>query len=247
LPNSCLSYKGTLVTDAVRTKEALDGPSPIVCGAALTASPIVVVDFPHVSATKKSDAAERAGPKWHNPAEADAVIDVLRHLRVERRGVKKPTLAILSPYASQVTLLERRLAAAFQSELAEVRAGFATVRQGMGYVGTVDSFQGSEADVVVVSLVRNNARVGAGALGFLRERRRMNVMLSRAKHKLVLVGSLSFLEEAARGVNPDKSADHELAFLTSMVGILRGMSGEERRPGLAVTSIVAPEKLRGGA
>jgi phage gp37-like protein len=117
----------------------------------------------------------------------------------------------------------------------------------MGYVGTVDSFQGSEADVVIVSLVRNNPRVGAGALGFLRERRRMNVMLSRAKHKLVLIGSLSFLEEAVRGVNPDKATEHELAFLTDMVETLRRLSKEQRRPGLALASLVAPEALRGGA
>jgi superfamily I DNA and/or RNA helicase len=67
---------------------------------------------------------------------------------------------VLSPYASQVALLERRLGAALKKDLAHIRAGFAHVRPGMDYVGTVDSFQGSEADVVVVSLVRNNPRVG---------------------------------------------------------------------------------------
>lgn len=238
-------YGGTLLTDEGRAAEALTGASPIQCSAALTASPIVVVDFPHVSATRRREEAERAGPKWHNPAEIDAVFDVLRHLRTEKRGAEKPTLAVLSPYASQVVLLEQRLGAALKKELAHIRAGFASVRQGMGYVGTVDSFQGSEADVVVVSLVRNNARVGAGALGFLRERRRMNVMLSRAKHKLVLVGSLSFLEEAVRGVNPDQSANHELAFITEMVGTIRRLVAEERRPGVPLANILAPEKLRG--
>jgi hypothetical protein len=240
-------YKGTLLTDEKREAEALSGASPLECSAALTVSPIVVVDFPHVSATRKREGSERAAPKWHNPAEIDAVVDVLRLLRGEKRGGKKPTLAVLSPYASQVALLEQRLGAAFKKELAHIRAGFAGVREGMGYVGTVDSFQGSEADVVVVSLVRNNARVGVGALGFLRERRRMNVMISRAKHKLVLVGSLSFLEEAVRGVNPDRGADHELAFITEMVGTIRRMGGEERRPGVPLASILAPEKLRGPA
>jgi superfamily I DNA and/or RNA helicase len=198
-----------------------------------------------VSATKKREGAERARPKWHNPAEIDAVVDVLRHLQVENRGGKKPTLAVLSPYASQAALLERRLGAALKKELAHIRAGFASVRPDIGYVGTVDSFQGSEADVVVISLVRNNPRVGAGALGFLRERRRMNVMLSRAKQKLFLVGSLSFLEEAVRGVNPDRSPEHELAFITEMVETIRHLNGQSRRPGVPLASILAPETLRG--
>ncbi|MGA2058567.1 MAG: AAA domain-containing protein [Bradyrhizobium sp.] len=58
---------------------------------------------------------------------------------------------------------------------------------------TVDEFQGSEADIVVASLVRNNdEKIGKG-LGFLADDRRVNVLLSRARHKLVLVGSWSFL------------------------------------------------------
>ena len=101
----------------------------------------------------------------------------------------------------------------------------------------------SEADVVVVSLVRNNPRVGLGAVGFLRERRRLNVMLSRAKHKLVLVGSLSFLVEAARGVNPG-GGEHGLAFLDRMVEAIHDLALEERCPGLPLTSIIGPETLR---
>ena len=56
-------------------------------------------------------------------------------------------------------------------------------------VGTVDSFQGDEADIVVVSLVRNNHHSGSRALGFLSDERRMNVLLSRARWKLVVIGS----------------------------------------------------------
>jgi len=237
-------YDGKLKTDETREKEALDGKLLFSCSQALTASPIVVVDFPHVSTTKLRDGFERAKPKWHNPSEIDAVIDVLRHLTPGKSNRGKPTLAVLSPYASQVALIEKRLTAAFDKELRHIRDGFATVRAGLGYTGTVDSFQGSEADVVVISLVRNNPRTGLGAVGFLRERRRMNVMLSRARDKLVLVGSLKFLEEAVTGVNPD-GGQHDLGFLTRMIGIIRGLSLEERRSGLTLASIVSPERLRG--
>jgi len=231
-------YKGALLTDDKRRDEAPSGASPIQCSGPLVASPIVVVDFPHISASKRPQDAERAGPKWHNPVEADAVIGVLRHLRGVKSGKDKPTLAILSPYASQVRLQETRLAAAFGTDLAHVRSEFTSVRPGLGYVGTVDSFQGSEVDIVIVSLVRNNLRVGTGALGFLRERRRLNVMLSRAKHKLVVVGSLTFLDVAADGVNPDRKPDHELAFLSEMVATLRAMGRDERSPGVPLVSFL---------
>jgi superfamily I DNA and/or RNA helicase len=58
--------------------------------------------------------------------------------------------------------------------------------------------QGSEADVVVVSFVRSNAR---GSVGFLADFQRLNVALTRARHHLVLVGDASFLESS--GSSPD--------------------------------------------
>jgi len=62
---------------------------------------------------------------------------------------------------------------------------------------TVDEFQGDEADVVIVSLVRNNALVPWKSVGFLKEANRMDVLLSRARHKLIIVGSWDFLHLAA--------------------------------------------------
>ena len=78
------------------------------------------------------------------------------------------------------------------------------------------AFQGNEADLVVVSLVRNNQHAfPQSALGFLSDPRRMNVLLSRAKWQLILVGSLDFLKtivEAARGTENEK----EIEFLSIM-------------------------------
>jgi ATP-dependent exoDNAse (exonuclease V) alpha subunit len=117
------------------------------------------------------------------------------------------------------------------------------VRANLDFVGTVDSFQGSEADVVIVSLVRNNGRTGVGALGFLRDRRRMNVALSRAKCQLVIVGSLNFLKEAVRGVNPD-AEQHDLSFLTRIVGTIERLAGEKRANDVALATIISPEALK---
>ena len=52
--------------------------------------------------------------------------------------------------------------------------------------GTVDSFQGQERDIIVISLVRSNEE---GQIGFLRDLRRMNVAITRARMKLILIGN----------------------------------------------------------
>jgi superfamily I DNA and/or RNA helicase len=57
-------------------------------------------------------------------------------------------------------------------------------------VNTIDSFQGQERDVVYISMVRSNS---TGDIGFLSDIRRMNVAITRAKKKLVIIGDSSTL------------------------------------------------------
>lgn len=79
--------------------------------------------------------------------------------------------AIISPYRGQIAELERHFA--FEDGVK---------------LNTVDAFQGQEADVVYISLVRSNE---SGDIGFLKDYRRMNVAMTRAKMKLVVVGDSS--------------------------------------------------------
>lgn len=236
-------YDGDLTTSEGRIKLALENRNPVEHLGALPASPVVVVNFRHVSSPIRGEppAVEHGRPPWHNPAEIDAVIDVLRHLRA--RPGEQPTLAILAPYKAQVDKLRARVDAARKNKLSHLSA-FASVRSDGALVGTVDSFQGNEADIVVLSLVRNNARAGRGALGFLQDRRRMNVALSRAKKQLVIVGSLEFLREAVRGVNPDNGA-HDLDFLTKMTTVIACLT-REKRGDLPLAAILEPASLRAG-
>ena len=110
-------------------------------------------------------------PRWLNRAEAVACVDVLSLMRAHPNAKKTPTLAVLSPYRRQVRLL-RETAEANGALLGNLYAFRAKSDDGL--FGTVDSFQGNEADAVVISLVRNNSRSGQAALGFLSDERRMN-------------------------------------------------------------------------
>ena len=85
-------------------------------------------------------------------------------------------VGIISPYRAQVQLLRKMIKA---------REFFRPYRHLIS-VNTVDGFQGQERDVVLISLVRSNE---GGDIGFLRDLRRMNVAITRARMKLIILGS----------------------------------------------------------
>ncbi|MEH0294811.1 AAA domain-containing protein [Agrobacterium sp. CCNWLW71] len=242
---SAAFYEHKLNTQAARARAAEEVPPPFEVRSPLPKSPVVVVNFKHISATGSGARAEKMSPRWHNPSEVSATYDVLRHIRASKASEKPPTLVILSFYKAQVEKLSERIDAGIRSgELAHL-SEFQPVLGSNKWVSTVDGFQGNEADLVVLSLVRNNSGTGAGALGFLRDRRRMNVALSRAKSKLVIVGSLAFLREAVRGVNPD-AGKHDLAFLTVVADTIDELSREVRGKDIKLASVIDPAILRGG-
>lgn len=203
----CFYEKG-LETDEKREKEFKSQSAPYnsLDTKRLPLSPIVVVDMPYIQARIGQREGD-APPPWRNRAEAAAAIDALSLLRPADGLKKPPTLAVLSPYARQVNLLDREIEAARSSRLIHL-SGFKPATKTGSFCSTVDSFQGSEADVVIISLVRNNQHTSpAKALGFLRDSRRMNVLLSRAKWKMILIGSLEFIKavsEAMKGEDAER-------------------------------------------
>jgi superfamily I DNA and/or RNA helicase len=95
-----------------------------------------------------------------------------------------PTLGIISPYKDQVLLLRERL------EQLDIHHGWRPFIT----VDTVDGFQGQERDIIYISMVRSNSN---GVIGFLADTRRMNVAMTRARKKLVLVGDSGTLANHA--------------------------------------------------
>ncbi len=123
--------------------------------------------------------------------EARLVVDVLDQFRGVAR--KDCELQILSPYKDQLGAIRQEIERAYSAgSLSHMFDAPFDLREGKRMGATVDEFQGSEADIVIVSLVRNNALVPWKSVGFLKESNRMNVLLSRARQKLVIVGSWDF-------------------------------------------------------
>jgi len=116
----------------------------------------------------------------YNPEEADFLWKRLFSLSNQLAPHSNVTVGIISPYREQVAYLENQ----FKEIQAEFNKGITIEIQ------TIDSFQGQERDVIIVSLVRCN---NSSEIGFLQDYRRMNVAMTRAKKKLVLIGDSATL------------------------------------------------------
>ena len=119
-----------------------------------------------------------------NRAEAELTLRTLEQY-VERIGRQRMLderldVGIISPYRAQVQHLRHLLKQ--RTELRPLRRAIT--------VNTVDGFQGQERDIIVISLVRANAE---GQIGFLRDLRRMNVAITRARMKLIILGDMATL------------------------------------------------------
>jgi ATP-dependent RNA/DNA helicase IGHMBP2 len=101
-----------------------------------------------------------------NPGECDLVCEHVAKLVAA--GVEQRDIGVITPYNGQVDLIRSKLADDFAN--VEVR--------------TVDGFQGREKEAVVISMVRCNVR---RTVGFLAEKRRMNVAITRARRHLAVV------------------------------------------------------------
>lgn len=220
-------YPGTLDTSDQASERFGKGAPPLQLGlAGRPETPIVFVDMPFSHATVRGQSAELR-PRWVNHPEANACVEVLKRLRAT--GDARPEVAVLTPYRSQQRIIQDRVAAIRRGGALSNLEGFAEV--GDGLVHTVDSFQGNEADVVVISLVRNNPHSGLKSLGFLSDRRRMNVLMSRARWRLVLVGSLGFLRARFQD---DLPPDESLSFLHSWLATFDDLcTGDGQGPPLA--------------
>ncbi|XP_053547814.1 DNA replication ATP-dependent helicase/nuclease DNA2 [Bombina bombina] len=97
-------------------------------------------------------------------------------LNTDKAGSKPSDIGIIAPYRHQLHIISK---------------GFTTFPSNAVEVNTVDKYQGRDKNIVIVSFVRSNIDGKLGDL--LKDLRRLNVALTRAKHKLIMVGSTSTL------------------------------------------------------
>ncbi len=121
-----------------------------------------------------------------NPEEAHLLLERLAQLLALGEPTapdQRPlTIGVIAPYRAQINYLKDAI------EDSEVLNGLLLQRRLS--VGTVDSFQGQERDIIAITLTRSNPQ---GEIGFLSDIRRMNVGMTRARRKLLLVGDSSTL------------------------------------------------------
>ncbi|MFP4233137.1 MAG: IGHMBP2 family helicase [Candidatus Aenigmatarchaeota archaeon] len=121
---------------------------------------------------KWKESSRKGSTSKENKKEAEKVEEVVRECI--DLGVNPEDIGVISPYDDQVDLLNSKL----DIEGLEIK--------------TVDGFQGRQKDVIVLSFVRSNED---GNIGFLKDLRRLNVSITRARKKLIMVGDSTTLEK----------------------------------------------------
>ena len=173
---------------------------------------VVWIDVPHLhwpGGLSTEDEIELGGYSLRNPAELKVTRRVLSCLTTDWPLVQAQTrsgdpfeLAAIAPYRYHVRELRHMLR---QWDFPD------GLRPGTRSAETATAFQGQEADIVILNVVRNNTKFD---MGFL-DAEQMNVALSRAQKLLVVVGCFDMLRKTA------ESSDQELQFCRRLVDVMR--------------------------
>ncbi|GFH15464.1 R3H domain-containing protein, partial [Haematococcus lacustris] len=165
-----------------RRKGATPSRSAPASTAEAPTSPLPVLLLIDTAGCGFEEEAEEEGDSKANPGEARAV---MAHVKVEVRLVYEPSLEVCMQ-----ALVKAGVAPADIGVISAYNAQVALLRELRGdtFVGlevsSVDGFQGREKEAIVISTVRSNAK---GEIGFLADKRRMNVAVTRARRHCALV------------------------------------------------------------
>jgi hypothetical protein len=124
-----------------------------------------------------------ATTSYSNEPESARILEILKDVLKNNKGA---SIGVVTPYAGQVELIKELMCK--DKEYEKLAANLDEPVE----VKSVDGYQGRERDIILFSTVRSNR---SSSIGFLRDWRRMNVALTRAKNGLIVVGDLDCLEE----------------------------------------------------
>jgi regulator of nonsense transcripts 1 len=176
-------YGGRVKTHGAVARERASRPPPAGIDWPNRNKPIAILPVPAPAGSSGNEERESdqtktsaGGASFLNKPELDALVGVVASL-LATSDLRAEDIGVITPYAAQRRAIADALAA----------GGGGAVE-----VNTVDAYQGREKDVIIISTVRSNAR---RTLGFVRDDRRMNVALTRARRAVVLVGDPATLRE----------------------------------------------------
>ncbi len=213
---------------------------------------VLFVDHDEVE-DNANDLSEGIKTTKANSYEAHMVVKIAKHFLLQ--GYRHDQVTILTPYVGQIIKILKVMKAimmdvdAYVSELDredllrnaedgdELAMDNGTERNIQHKIrcASIDNFQGEESDIIIVSLVRSNT---LGNIGFLKEEQRVNVLMSRARHGLYLIGNSTTLKRSSQGAHVWNPI---LASLTEKGSLLRGFPTVcEIHPNDGVTLISNP-------
>lgn len=164
---------------------------------------VVFIDHDHI---EDGPTADDLTTSRSNEQEAVLSVELVRFFLLQ--GYRADQIVVLTPYLGQlfqiIGAMHDRLrdVQAYLSEQdienldADELAKLNDSRTNSVRCSSIDNYQGEESDIVIVSLVRSNSR---GSIGFLKEPQRVNVLLSRARHGMFILGNAATLERSAAG------------------------------------------------
>ena len=209
--NSAVFYKGE-VSNA--TADAEGGPAeghrnPFVAPVWLAGKSLVWVDIPW---TQEHKEIKKTG--YANRREQHVIQHVLQQMAIaDGQTTGRPyTVAILTPYNMQKIAINRDAAITPPPGCQFGSSQNREIGESKAKAYSVDSFQGDEADIIIVSLVRNKPTraqetLSASDIEFIAQPDRLNVMLSRPKRLLIIVGCWEFLSACVANVSSATDAD----------------------------------------
>ncbi|RXW16623.1 hypothetical protein EST38_g9231 [Candolleomyces aberdarensis] len=157
----------------------------------------------HGQLTDRKDMASKASKQ--NPFEVEMVLKIVKYLG--QQGYGTDNLVVLTPYLGQLHRLRDALKKDNDPLLSDldsyelVKAGLlspATAKENKKPIrlSTIDNFQGEESDIVIISLTRSNS---SNDIGFMYSPERLNVLLSRARNGLIMIGNSSTFKNSRKG------------------------------------------------
>lgn len=207
----CQLYNQPFYEGELREAEAIKGKREH------NLSPLFHSSAVWIDTGKRDDREDtQAGTGKINHCNASIILSTLKILLDKSKEQNlSHSIGIITPYRAQTNLLKDKLKgikAEFKEFYADKVEMDKDLRNGFD-IGTVDSFQGSDRDIIIYDCVRSSKaknikedreKRSGGKIDFIADEKRLNVSLSRAKKLLIIVGDMEFLYRASvsEGINP---------------------------------------------